>query len=410
MLRKNLLQFIFSGASLWRWNDKLRPVQLTEIEKQAHKMLAACALWTQASLDMPLAQKADLGRRIIEGALFDYFFRMIITDIKPPVFYRIRKNRVHFEKLTRYALGRLEPILAPAGGFWERMRNWHLDAWGEERLERRILAASHLFASRWEFLLIRPHNAFDEEMDGIASSFEEELAAYADLPGMAQLLTAGNALARFGNLCGQLRFQIRWTQIPRIPATSVLGHMFIVAACAYMYSVSMQSGAARACNTFFSGLFHDFPELLTRDIISPVKQAIPELQEIIREHERAELERRVLGPLREDGFSEFAQRIAYYLGLDVGSEFRDCYQEGGRTIPVSGCGELALHDMDENNPKDGQLLKVCDLLAAFLEAHNSIRNGIASPYLLEARARIKNTILELAPERLNLGALLADFD
>lgn len=40
-IRKSLLQLIFSGAYLLRWNDKLRPVELLEIDKQAHKMLLA---------------------------------------------------------------------------------------------------------------------------------------------------------------------------------------------------------------------------------------------------------------------------------------------------------------------------------------------------------------------------------
>ncbi len=37
-IRKSLLQFVFSGAYMKRWNDKLRPVELMEVDKQAHKM------------------------------------------------------------------------------------------------------------------------------------------------------------------------------------------------------------------------------------------------------------------------------------------------------------------------------------------------------------------------------------
>lgn len=410
MIRKNLLQFIFSGSCLWRWNDKLRPVELAEIEKQAHKMLVACALWHMASRHMPLPEKTSLGIKIIEGALFDYFYRMIITDIKPPVFYKIRKNRSHYEKLTAYAVGKLEPVLSATGEFWEKMRCWHLMPGVENDLDRRILAAAHLFASHWEFQLIRPHNPFDEEMDGIAKSFQDELSQFSDLPGMRQLLSPGSALARYGNLCGQLRFQIRWTQIPRMPATSVLGHMFIVAACAYMFSNAISATPARAANNFFSGLFHDFPELLTRDIITPVKQGVPQLQEIIREYEQAELERRILKPLRQEGFASFVERISYYLGLDVGSEFQDCCRQDGKIVKLAGMSELSSHDNDSADAKDGQLLKICDLLAAFLEAHNSIRNGIAAPMLVEAKARIKSDLLANAPEKLHLDSLLADFE
>lgn len=410
MLRKNLLQLIFSGACLWRWNDKLRPVQLAEIEKQAHKMLVACALWQEASAKLDLEQSINLGAQIIEGALFDYFYRLIITDIKPPVFYKIRQNREHYEKLTEFVLTRLEPLLSHTGAFWERMRLWHLEKNAEDNLDRRILAAAHLYASQWEFKLILPHNPFDEEMPGIGKSFERELNAFYDLPGIPALLDPENALSKFANLCGQLRFQIRWAQAPRIPATSVLGHMFIVAACAWMYSLAANATRGRACNNFFAGLFHDFPELLTRDIISPVKKSIPGMQEIIREYEESELKHRVLDPLSEAGFHRIVKRISWYLGLDTGSEFQDCCREAGKIICLNGFEELSSHDSNLSDPKDGQLLKVCDLLAAYLEAHNSIRNGISSPHLLEARARLKRDLLETAPPALGMDALLADFD
>lgn len=409
MIRKNLLQLIFSGAYLWRWNDKLRPAELSEIEKQAHKMLVACALWNAACENMSPTERTELGIKIIEGALFDYFYRLIITDIKPPVFYKIKENRPHYEQLTKYVLNRLEPMLAPLGDFWDRMRVWHLREGVENDLDRRILTASHLFASRWEFQLIKPHNFFDDEMEVIHNSFVKELDAFQDLPGMSALMDKGDALGKFANLCGQLRFQIRWTQAPRIPATSVLGHMFIVAVCAFFYSREITTSDARIVNNFFSGLFHDFPELLTRDIISPVKQSISGLADIIKKYEDDELNRRVLSPLRRAGFGSFSDRIAYYLGMELGSEFKECYRKDGKIIPVDACAELDKYGAPEYEPKDGYLLKLCDRLAAFLEAHNSIRNGVSSPHLLEARSRLKGD-LEKAPEKFKMEGLLADFE
>ena len=49
-------------------------------------------------------------------------------------------------------------------------------------------------------------------------------------------------------------------------------------------------------------------------------------------------------------------------------------------------------------------------MAAFLEAHSSIRNGVSSPHLLEARVRLLNRLRECSPNVLGLDALLADFD
>ncbi len=71
-------------------------------------------------------------------------------------------------------------------------------------------------------------------MGFIHQSFEDGLANFRDLAGVQEILYPG-ALASFASLCGQLRFQIRWTQVPRIPATSVLGHMFLVATYGYFF-------------------------------------------------------------------------------------------------------------------------------------------------------------------------------
>ncbi|MCX4310106.1 MAG: HD domain-containing protein [Desulfovibrio sp.] len=408
-VRKNMLQFVFSGSYLLRWNDKLRPMELQEIDKQAHKLLVAYILFNENSREMQPLQKIDLARQIIEGALFDYLYRLIITDIKPPVFYKIRENREHYRQLTAYVLSRLEPIFSPLGPFWDRMTKWHLSDEGEDDLAHRILKVSHLYASRWEFNIIKPANPFDEEMGFIHQSFEDGLANFRDLAGVQEILYPG-ALASFASLCGQLRFQIRWTQVPRIPATSVLGHMFLVATYGYFFSMTIGACQARANNNFFGGLLHDLAELLTRDIISPVKQSIPSLPEIIKQYEISELERRILNPLKRDGFEDLSHSLRYHLGLDVGSEFQDCYFRDGKAIPVNGFQEMAKFNMDNLEPKDGQLLKMCDWLAAFLEAHSSIRNGISSPHLVEAQARLKEKIWDSPLECLNLNALLADFD
>jgi putative hydrolase of HD superfamily len=412
VIRKSLLQLIFSGAYLLRWNDKLRSSELLEIDKQAHKMLVACALWHENARVLTEPERLTLAREIIEGGLFDYFYRLVITDIKPPVFYRIRENAEHYRLLTEYVLTRLEPQLAPLGEFWERCRAWHRAGPEEERSPaRRILMAAHLFASRWEFALIKPLNGFDDEMEDIAHSFENRLASYGDIAGMRALLAPGSALAGLANHCGQLRFQIRWTQAPRIPATSVLGHMFVVGALAYFFSLAVGACRARAANNFFCGLFHDLPELLTRDIISPVKNSVSVLPSILKEYEAEELERRIFSPLRRDGFDGLAERISYYLGLEVGSEFHESIREGGRVTAVDGFRELQEScNADALDPKDGEMIKICDWLAAFLEAHSSIRNGVSSPHLQEAQARLKADLLKSPLECLGLGSLLADFD
>lgn len=413
-IRKSLLQFIFSGANMRRWNDKLRPVELFELDKQAHKMIVAFLLWQQNATHLSEEEHRRMGIDIIEGGIFDYFYRLIITDIKPPVFYRIKANKEHYAELTAWALKELEPRIRPLDeDFWQRLVHYHQRPAEEaNRLSDRILSAAHMYASRWEFSLIEPLNGFDEEIKEIGPSFNRRLLALKNVEGVNELLAgSGTALARMANLCGQLRFQIRWAQTPRVPATSVLGHMFIVAVYAYLFSLYLDGCAQRRINDFYCGLFHDLAELLTRDIITPVKRSVAQLPEIIHQYEDEELHSKILDPLEQEGFGHIRERLAYYLGLASQSEFSDTCRVDGTILKQDGFPALQENfNRDEYDPKDGQLIKACDTLAAFIEAYSSIHNGIGSPHLYEAMARMRRECSGIWLGSFSMAPLLADFD
>jgi len=120
----------------------------------------------------------------------------------------------------------------------------------------------------------------------------------------------------------------------------------------------------------------------------------------------------VFSVLRDGGYPGLAERLAYFLGIDVGSEFYESIRDGqGRAVRVTPEELAGACNLDSLDPKDGQLLKVCDSLAAFIEAYTALRNGIASDQLQRAVWRIRtqyaSTVLF---NRVHVGALLADFD
>lgn len=413
LLRKGLLRQLFSGACMQRWNDKLRPCHLAELDKQAHKMLVANLLWSRTCSALPTDKDYALARELIEGALFDYLFRTVITDIKPPLFYRIQERREHYERLTDYVVASLAPVLSPLEGFWERFQNWHRarDSHGQAG---DILRAAHLFASRWEFKLIEPLNSFDRELPSIDISMERELHDLAlRVPGLSDILDQQTAIGHLASFCGQLRFQVRWTQVPRIPSTSVLGHMFLVGSLAYLFTLTFPACDARLANNFFCGIYHDLPELLTRDIISPVKQSSSELARLIREYEDEELHTRILDPLKTAGENVLVHQLSYYLGLDADSEFSQRIFRLGKPWVIPDFTELdRLYNANEYHPLDGRIVKACDLLGAYLEAYESIMGGISSKTLTNALFRLTSQLLDTdrVPQCMHMDSLLADFD
>lgn len=424
-IRKGLLQFVFSGSYMKRWNDKLRLIELIEIDKQAHKMIIAWLLCQLRARGMAPAERLKLERSVVEGGIFDYLFRLVITDIKPPILYRIKDNPEQYNELAGWALKELEPHILPLGkDLWERLQA-HVLAPGSTGPGADILSGAHIFASAWEFKLIKEFNApFDEEMAEIDRKFHQQLLDHSHLEGMSDLLPSFErwgmpkdgrchlpALASFANLCGQLRFQKRWSQTPRTPETSVMGHMFLVAVYAYFLSLALEACPARQVNNFFCGLFHDLPEMLTRDIISPVKKSSETLNSLIREYEEKELERRVFAPLKQAGYEDLALRLGYYLGLATGSEFHNTVLRNGDTIRVESFTKFHTDfNHDSLDPKDGEAIKECDILAAYIEAYTAMRNGITSDHIQQAFWRMRENQAKKMLGPFHIGALFTDFD
>ena len=128
----------------------------------------------------------------------------------------------------------------------------------------------------------------------IEKGLNRDLEAFLDLRCM-QLLVTKQQPYDFLMQIERLRFQTRWNQTPRVPRTSVLGHSYFVAVMTLLLGRNSPLCDKRFYNNFFSALFHDLPEAVTRDIISPVKQATHHLPQIV------EIEDRIVEQLLLDG-------------------------------------------------------------------------------------------------------------
>jgi putative hydrolase of HD superfamily len=69
-----------------------------------------------------------------------------------------------------------------------------------------------------------------------------------------------------------------------------------------------------------------------------------------------------------------------------------------------------LYNEDRFAPRDGELVKASDRLAAFIEAYLAIRNGSGAPELHEALWAIRSEQAYRAIGGIDLGGIYADFD
>ena len=396
MLTTELIEQLFEAAHIQRWNDHIRPQGFTELDKQAHKMLIAYVLARY--------EEDDRGavidwRRLIEGGIFEYLHRIVLTDIKPPVFHELMRS--HGEELNKWVLNKLAPVMASQEeGFSERFVA-HFSERTQGGLEKRILRAAHYLATDWEFRIVYRLNQGLFGLEETKAKIANELEEHYHLAGV-QKLGLGKKTYQFIDLAGQLRFQKRWAHSPRVPETSVMGHMLIVAMLAYFCSLSIKACDARIANNYFCGLFHDLPEVLTRDIISPVKRSVEGLDDLIKQIEHQQMEQRLL-PLLPNAWrmdllyfteDEFANRI---MNADGICEF------------VSEEALDAQYNEAKWHPVDGGMIRCCDHLAAMVEASLSIRHGLRSRQLEEGVRTMQTQYADFSCRGIPFGEWFAAF-
>lgn len=374
---EGLIERFFEAASMQRWNDHIRPVELTELDKQAHKIVIAYVI---AKIEEDRKGEGYINWiNLIEGFIFDFLYRLVLTDIKPPVFHRMMAEKR--EELNTHVLKELKDDLDALGNREFKTKFEKYFSHSPNTLERRILRAAHYLATNWEFKIIYHSAPFVYGIEKTKENIENQIEDHYDLIGVQKILL-GKKSYGFVDLCGQLRFQKRWANSPRIPETSVLGHMLIVATAAYLCTIEMDNDPCekRIYNNFFAGLFHDLPEVLTKDIISPIKSTA-NLDELIKEYESERMNEEILPLLPKPWHDEmkyfledeFENKINKSNIIKTGIKFKDLNKN---------------YNKDEFSPLDGELIQACDKLAAFMEANLSIKYGLKSKFLLEGRENI----------------------
>ena len=380
MINPKIIEYIFSSASIQRWNDYPRMVDLVELDKQAHKFIIAYFI---AKLE------DDINfTHLIEAGIFEFLRRVVVTDIRPDVFRKALQKKS--KEINTWVVGKLKSSIENIenGNFLQKFEEFLNDP-NMYKKERFILKAASYLSTKWEFSIVYQTSQFLSDIEEVKKDVDAEIEDYYELIGVRKI-ALNKKLAKIVDLSGRLRFQKRWAQTPRIPETSVLGHMLTVALFSYFYSLEVKACDKRLQNNFFTALFHDLPEALTRDIISPVKYSVDELSEIIAEYEVAKIEDDILPNVPINIQEEFS----YILGISKGikEEFANKVKIDGNITEVD---DINKYNLDKYEAIDGLALKQCDKLSAFVEASLSISHGIKSKELISGKKEILKGLKEI---------------
>ncbi|MFP4459639.1 MAG: HD domain-containing protein [Candidatus Zixiibacteriota bacterium] len=366
MLSGNIILLLYRAANMKRWNDHIRPPGFTELEKQAQKMTIA---YTMGHLE---EQQIDW-IYLIKRGFYEFLQRVIVTDINPRIYNRIKsENPV---QLRNFVIERLVEENVDKRIIDEMQDTLYPDTITEsESFVKKLLEAASVLATWWEFKIIYDFNRQLSGIDKTLEKIEMRLEDHYSLIGVQKILLKKKSY-RFIDICGQLRHQIRWAQTNRVPETTVLGHSIIVAYMAYLGTRDFTDNPNQVYNNFFCGLFHDLPEVMTGDVISPVKNRIEGLSDVLREIEISDIQEHILPLLPKS----LARDLRFFL-IDDGDEFTNKVRQQSSE--------------KDDDMLDGQFLELCDKFAAYIEAKLSIYYGLRSIELEQGIKRMSDKYRE----------------
>jgi len=365
-MNSEIIKLIFTAFTIERWNDLPRPVKFIEFDKQAHKFIVAYLIsFFEKNVDY---------YKFINIGIANLLYRAVLTDLKSPVYHFLRKKRG--KELDEFVISQLK------GKISNELIDYVNNLNNDHSLEHRLHHAASFIATKWEFDIIYNTASFIYGMDEIKKNIENELEDYYDLEGV-RILSLKRKSYDFISLCGNLRFQKRWANTPRVPETSVLGHMLFVAVITYFLSKEAGLIKEKIINNFFTALFHDLPEALTRDIIAPVKHKVKGLDEILKNYEHMLIDEKILPLLPKN-----MQKI---MNIYLKDEFKNKIIKNDKYEIVEEIEKLK----NIPNSIDGKLIKAADHFAAFTEAYMSIYYGIKSIELEKAIDDLKNLYKDL---------------
>jgi len=379
-MEKTLALKIFEGFSIQRWNDLIRPFDIVEMDKAAEKMVIAYLI---GKYEENKGKYIDW-KWMIYASLFDLLRKISLCDIKAPVQQMLRRQFPNeYMHLNEWVLNQYKRMMPDEKLFSEFTiyvghQSGSFKIPEKQQLSMDIYRAAHKYSTIRELEMLSIVNE-KERLKNIKNSLEAEIQPYLYLEGLQKLITHQKAFD-FLLKIEQLRFQTRWNQTPRIPATSVLGHCFYVALMTLLLGRESNPDMIerRVINNFFSALFHDLPEAVTRDIISPVKTATDDLPNIVKKIED-EIVNKELVPLMEPFFEK---ELIYYTSDEFSDRIID---NKGKVVHVTWEELNTKYNSEKYQPIDGRLVRICDHFSALMEADISIKHGITSEHLIKGR-------------------------
>lgn len=376
MFNWGIAKKLFDGFMILRWTDFIKPMEYPQIEKSA----------TQAVLSYIIGKEYEetTGKTldwefIVKSNIYGLLCKIATSDIKATISNRLKTE--YAQQLKDYIIGIYfddngEFKYKPKNIISKKELDNYISKTGvENRIEYKICFVAHKLATYREFCYIEKFNSLSPDTEIVKneispSTFIDKVEDTTLKDITRKLTTPTDELFIFFSYFEKLKPQVRWSQTCRLPQTTVLGHSMYVAVLTYFAVKEMQiisNESKVAVNSFFAALFHDLPESLTRDIISPVKRSIKQFESKLAEYEYQQVYSKMIYKIRD---RKWKDNFMILLG-----------EEDQKFKPFKNREGIL-----------GELIEAIDKTASYVEAKMSIELGINSDELQKGLNYSSNAI------------------
>ena len=267
--------------------------------------------------------------------LFSWFFTFQYSDINSEVKDKIaEKDPAMFATLESNVWKKLE-TLDLSSGIKQDIKRIQ-----EESKEDIVLSFAKVWASFYEIYnnsLVYP-DAYARILKNIIKKSEksefQQFLKYLDFDPHNQ-----TDIERYLLVIHRLASSFRWNRSVRRYPVSVLSHTYIIAFFSYIVWHENNLPDEHITDMLLTALFHDIPEAITGDIITPTKKSVPGLEEMIEHIERDMIYEHLLSYLTGNTFQEaYAKKMlkpwdeshwALVKSADILSAYHEALLEAG---------------------------------------------------------------------------------
>lgn len=397
-----LTEKLFDGFTILRWTDFIKPIECVEIEKHAIKSILTYIIgqeYEEKNGNKKTGYKLDWSF-IVRNNVLGLLSKIATSDIKNPINARIKKENADSLKdfiINIYYDADDKPKFFPEKTvtkldfeiyFEDDIASVISDKRAPDAItpEKLICYFAHKYATYREFCILKDLNKLSPDIDTVETNIKDILDRCNDI---CDDLKGGNTLKgiftdirnekselhKFFTYFEKLKPQVRWSQTCRLPATTVLGHCMYVAVLTYFaikeMDITARSGKNVIVDSFYAALFHDLPESLTRDIISPVKRNLAKFEEdFLARYEYEEIRDKMVDNCfirhkRPKWIDKFLMLLGKSKREDGVFVFKPFVTRPDTTYPTVL----------------GELIQYLDKISAFAEAKISVNSGVESAEL-----------------------------